>query len=235
MRISLATVFVGTWRSSMVYPGLFRRLVKDFALKIQTLILSLLGQMDASKLFIIALFDSSFLSLPEVNDILIISLSIQNPAGMPYYCFMTTLGSIVGCLLLYAVGRKGGEVLLKRKFAEHRILTVSHWYKKLGIFAVMIPSILPPPTPFKIFVLFAGAFRVSVAKFVLAITLGRGFRYFFEGFLAVKYGERAKDYMTENYPYVAVALAGGILIGFFIFYWVRRTQTSREGMKRSIL
>jgi membrane protein YqaA with SNARE-associated domain len=202
--------------------------LKEIAIRIQHFLLALLGQIDGSKLFIIALFDSSFLSLPEVNDILIVSLSIKNPQGMPYYCGMTTLGSIVGCLLLYAVGRKGGEVLLRRKFAENRILRASLWYKKYGILAVMIPSILPPPTPFKIFVLFAGAFKVSVAKFVFAIAMGRGFRYFFEGYLAVRYGEKAMDYMHENYPQIALAIVLTLISGLIIFYVIRRLRNSQQ-------
>ena len=80
---------------------------------------------------LIALFDSSFLSLPEVNDILIITLSIKNPERMLYYCTMTTLGSILGCLALFTVGRKGGQVLLRKKFAQHKIETVARWYSEV--------------------------------------------------------------------------------------------------------
>jgi membrane protein YqaA with SNARE-associated domain len=201
--------------------------LKSIALKLQQALLALLGTIDGSKLFIIALFDSSFLSLPEVNDLLIISLSIKNPHNMLYYCLMTTLGSIIGCLLLYAVGRKGGEVLLRRKFAEHRIEKVAAWYRRYGIFAVMIPSILPPPTPFKIFVLSAGAFRISVARFVFAITLGRGFRYFLEGLLAIKYGDRATEFMQRNYPSIAIGVVFAILAIALVLYSVRRSRQNR--------
>ncbi len=203
--------------------------MKSFALKLQRALLALLGTIDGSKLFVVALFDSSFLSLPEVNDLLIISLSIKNPSNMLYYCLMTTLGSITGCLLLYVVGRKGGEVLLKRRFAEHQIERVSNWYSKYGVFAVMIPSILPPPTPFKIFVLSAGAFRVSLARFVFAITLGRGFRYFFEGFLAIRYGDRASEFMQRNYPSIAIGVVAAIVIVMLAYYPTRRSRQGRSG------
>lgn len=209
---------VGTWGN----------ILKSLALKIQNFFLALTGPLGGWALLIIALFDSSFLSLPEVNDILIITLSIKNPEKMLYYCTMTTVGSILGCLALFAVGRKGGEVLLRKKFAQEQINRVSRWYSKYGIFAVMIPSILPPPTPFKIFVLFAGAFRISVSKFVLAITAGRGFRYFFEGFLAVKYGEQAKDYMHQNYPYIALGLVLVILLAGLGFFLYRRIRSAPE-------
>ena len=196
--------------------------------KLHRYLLATLGQIGGTKLFLIAMFDSSFLSLPEVNDILIVTLSIKNPDSMLYYCLMTTLGSISGCLILYAMGRKGGEVLLHRKFSKEKLERVSRWYQKYGILAVTIPSILPPPTPFKIFVLSAGAFQVSVRQFVLAITIGRGFRYFVEGFLAIQYGEKARDYMQQNYPLFAVISVIVLLVGFGAFYAFRRFRQCRS-------
>jgi membrane protein YqaA with SNARE-associated domain len=207
--------------------------LKRFAHKIETFFLALTGPLGGWGLLLIALFDSSFLSLPEVNDILIITLSIKNPDKMPYYCGMTTLGSVLGCLLLYTVGRKGGDVFLRRKFAEHRIESAGRWYNKYGILTVLVPSILPPPTPFKVFVLFAGAFQTKLSKFILAVTLGRGLRYFFEGYLAVEYGERARDYMHENYPYIALALGLAVVFGFLVFYLIRRSRPSREEISDS--
>ncbi|MCI0624322.1 MAG: VTT domain-containing protein [Acidobacteria bacterium] len=207
--------------------------MKAIALKIQSYFLALTGPLGGWALLLIALFDSSFLSLPEVNDILIITLSLKNPEKMLYYCTMTTLGSILGCLVLFTVGRKGGQVLLRKKFADEHILKVARWYAKYGVFAVMIPSILPPPTPFKIFVLFAGAFRISVGKFVFAITAGRGFRYFLEGFLAVKYGEQAKEYMHQNYPYIALGAVLVIGIGALAVFLYRRNRSAKPPPKRA--
>jgi membrane protein YqaA with SNARE-associated domain len=205
--------------------------LKAIALKIQNYFLALTAPLGGWALLLIALFDSSFLSLPEVNDILIITLSIKNPERMVYYCTMTTLGSILGCLALFSVGRKGGQVLLRKKFAQHKIETIARWYKKYGILAVMIPSILPPPTPFKIFVLFAGAFHVGVGRFIFAVTAGRGFRYFLEGFLAVEYGEAAKDYMHQNYPYIAVGLVALIFISALFYFLYRRNRTAKDPSK----
>ena len=195
--------------------------------KLQYYILAMLGQIGGMKLFLIAMFDSSFLSLPEVNDILIVTLSIKNPSSMLYYCLMTTLGSIAGCLILYAMGRKGGEVLLHRRFSKEKVERVSRWYQKYGVLSVTIPSILPPPTPFKIFVLSAGAFQVSTGQFILAITIGRGFRYFVEGVLAIQYGEKAKDYMQQNYTTFAVVAISVVIASFLAFYALRRLRPSR--------
>lgn len=205
--------------------------MKSLSLKIQNFFLALTGPLGGWALLIIALFDSSFLSLPEVNDILIVTLSIKNPDRMIYYCAMTTVGSILGCLALFQVGRKGGEVLLRKKFAQERIRQVSRWYGRYGVFAVMIPSILPPPTPFKIFVLFAGAFRISFPKFILAVSVGRGFRYFLEGILAVNYGEQTIDYLHQNYPYIALGVVLLILIVAMGVYFYRRSRNNRAQVK----
>jgi membrane protein YqaA with SNARE-associated domain len=201
--------------------------LKEIARGIQKFILAITGPLGGWGLLLIALCDSSFLSFPEVNDILIVVLSIEKPHRMLYYCAMTTIGSILGCLMLYSVGRKGGQVLLRRKFAEGRIRSISRWYSKYGVLTVMVPSILPPPTPFKIFVLFAGAFKIKLSKFILAVSVGRGFRYFFEGFLAVKYGEKAKGYM-RHYPDVAMVLGLAVALGFLIFYLLRRYRASKQ-------
>ena len=205
--------------------------MKAIALRIQNYFLALTGPLGGWALLLIALFDSSFLSLPEVNDILIITLSIKNPEKMLYYCTMTTFGSILGCLALFTVGRKGGQVLLRKKFAQHKIETIARWYKKYGILAVMIPSILPPPTPFKIFVLFAGAFRIGVGRFIFAVTAGRGFRYFLEGFLAVEYGEAAKDYMHQNYPYIALGVVALVFISALLYFLYRRKRAAKDPSK----
>ena len=203
--------------------------MKTILSKIQNFCLALTGPLGGWALLIIAFFDSSFLSFPEVNDLLIITLSIQKPERMLYYSLMTTVGSIFGCMMLFWVGRKGGEVLLRKRFAEHQIHAVSNWYNKYGIFAVIIPSILPPPTPFKIFVLFAGAFSVSTGKFIAAIAIGRGFRYFLEGYLAVRYGEQAFAYMKEYYPHIAAAMVLILLIGALTLYVWRRNLKQETG------
>ena len=196
--------------------------MKTIGLYIQEFFLELTGAASGWTLLFIAFFDSSFLSLPEVNDLLIVRLSIKSPDGMIYYCSMTTIGSIMGCLTLFYVGRKGGTLLLKKRFTPQRLERVSQWYRQFGVLAVIIPAILPPPTPFKIFVLSAGALKMSPAKFILAITVGRGFRYFLEGYLAIRYGNQALHYMLQNYPTFAWGLLAIVVFGLFTFLLIRK-------------
>src|SRR5262245_52069314 len=148
-------------------------------------------------LMVLAIGDSSFLSLPEVNDALLMTFSVNDPSSMPKLAALTTLGSVIGCVLLYSIGRKGGETLLIKRFSSERILRLRGWYQKYGMLAVIVPSLLPPPMPFKIFVLSAGAFGISVPRFLAAVSVGRGVRYFAEGLLAVMYGPVAFQFVQE--------------------------------------
>ena len=174
-------------------------------------------------LFLIAFLDSSFLSFPEVNDLLIIWLTTQHPHRMPYYALMTTLGSIAGCLALYTLARKGGETFLRKRFHERHIDRAMALFQKYGLLAVLVPSILPPPAPFKIFVLAAGVARVKLSHFIIAIAIGRGFRYFGEGLLAVWYGEAAGQFLKENARTVALTVAAVCLVGGVAYIlWQKR-------------
>ena len=182
-------------------------------------------------LFVIAALDSSFLSFPQVNDLLIIYLSTKYPERMPYYASMTTAGSLVGCFMLYAVARKGGEVFLRKRFSAARVDRGMALYQRFGLLAVVVPSLLPPPTPFKIFVLMAGAAAVAPWRFGLAVVIGRGIRYFGQGYLAVRYGERAIEMVKANGTEVGIGLAVLAMAIGLIYYLVKRqrSQPRRSG------
>jgi membrane protein YqaA with SNARE-associated domain len=157
----------------------------------------LVSVMGGGGLFAVAFFDSSVLSFPFVTDGLVIQLSISVPAKMPYYAAMAAAGSLAGCIWLYLLAKKGGEAYFRRH-ASGRADQVKNWVESHAFLSVFIPAILPPPFPFKIFVLAEGVFQVPLRTFVLAILLGRGLRYFVEGILAVRYGEDAIRFMTAH-------------------------------------
>jgi membrane protein YqaA with SNARE-associated domain len=175
-------------------------------------------------LFVVAFLDSSFLSLPQINDLLVILMVIQHPERMAYYAAMATLGSMTGCFVLYFLARKGGEVFLRRRFHERHIERGLALVRRHGLLAVLVPAILPPPSPFKIFVLLAGVSRVSPARFGAAVATGRGFRYFGEGLLAVWYGEQAMDFLRENGRGVALGVAAVVLVGGVAYGLLRRRR-----------
>jgi membrane protein YqaA with SNARE-associated domain len=178
-------------------------------------------------LFIVAALDSSFLSFPQVNDLLIIFLSTRNPQWMPYYAAMTTAGSLLGCFILYGLAWRGGDVFLRRRFSGARVERGLALYQRHGLLAVVVPSLLPPPTPFKLFVLLAGAARVSPWKFGSAILVGRGIRYFGQGYLAVLYGEQAAAIVRQHGTTVGIVLAAGAL-GIGLGYYVVARRRGRR-------
>jgi membrane protein YqaA with SNARE-associated domain len=174
-------------------------------------------------LFLIAFLDSSFLSFPEVVDLLIIWMTTRHKALVLYYATLATLGSIAGCLALYLVARKGGEAFLRKRFHERHVDRALSAFRRHGLLAVIVPSLLPPPAPFKVFVLAAGVAEVRPVHFTAAIAIGRGLRYFGEGFLALWYGERAITFMRDNATPVSLVLAIAILaLGVGWALWRRR-------------
>ena len=178
-------------------------------------------------MFVIALLDSSFLSFPQVNDLLIIVLSTKNPERMPYYAAMTTAGSLIGCFMLYGAARRGGEVFMRKRFKGAFVDRGMKLYQRFGLLAVVVPALLPPPVPFKLFVLLAGAAAVSPWQFGVAILIGRGIRYFGQGYLAVLYGERALELVKEYGSEIGIGLAVlAVLAGIVIA--VRRGRRPAE-------
>ncbi len=175
-------------------------------------------------LTIVAFFDSSFLSLPEVSDALTVLLTARNPSFWWYYAMMTTLGSVAGCYALYSLGRKGGEAFLRRRMRERHVEWGMALFKRHGMLAIIVPSLLPPPMPFKLFVLIAGIVDVRPLTFVGAVVLGRGFRYGIEAWLAYRYGAQALTFIRENLPAVSIGVAVGLtLFAIAIMIWQRRT------------
>jgi membrane protein YqaA with SNARE-associated domain len=173
-------------------------------------------------LFIISYLDSSFLSFPQVCDALIVLLTVRHESRMLYYAAATTLGSIAGCFTLYLVGRKGGEALLRKRFTQGSIDRAMDMFRRYGILAIVVPSLLPPPMPFKVFVLGAGVARVGPYQFLLAVSIGRGIRYFGEGFLALWYGEEALVFLRDHADTVGLWFGLAVLAGGVIFVLLRR-------------
>jgi membrane protein YqaA with SNARE-associated domain len=158
-------------------------------------------------LFLIAFLDSSVLTFPVINDLLLIDLSIHFPARMPYYAAMTTIGSVAGCSFLYFLARKGGEATF-RKHAGARAERVRAWITRNGFLSILVTALLPPPTPFKLFVIAAGALELPFSSFGLGLLAARGFRFFGEGFLAVRYGDQATQFLlTHKLEVSGIALA----------------------------
>ncbi len=177
-------------------------------------------------LFGIALLDSALIPLPAGPDVVMILLTLQHPAWMPIYAVAATLGSVAGCIILYYISRKAGRRALER-FSEKKQAKVKGLIDRYGALSVLIASVLPPPFPFKLFVITSGVFRVNILLFSLAIALGRAVRFFLEGFLAVQYGDRAEILFKQYFPWIGLGLAILIILGFVArLIWKKRLNQS---------
>ena len=181
----------------------------------------------APGLLLISFLDSSVLSFPIINDFLLIELSIQHPARMPLYALMAATGSVLGCVVLYFLARMGGEAYFHRK-AGARAHAIRHWVERNGFGGMLIAALLPPPTPFKIFVFAAGVFEAPVLGFSAAITLARLFRYFGVGYLAVRYGADALPYLAAHKLQVTVLVIGLVTVSYGLSRWILRHRPHHD-------
>jgi membrane protein YqaA with SNARE-associated domain len=189
------------------------------------------GSFGGVGLLLVAFLDSSVFTFPVINDLLVIHLSIKSPAKMPYYALMATLGSLAGCVFLYFLARKGGEIAFRHHAGPHadRIHT---WVNRNGFLTILIAAMLPPPLPLKPFVLAAGVFEVPLRAFTLALVLARALRYFGEGYFAIRYGTEAIHYLGKHK--LQITLIG--LVAVVGVYWISRSffPAMRRGKKSSL-
>jgi len=179
-------------------------------------------------LFTVAFLDSSFISLPQINDILVVLMVTAHKSWMVYYALMATAGSIVGCYVIYYLADRGGAAFVRKRLKPGHIERTLALYQRHGLLALMVPALLPPPAPFKLFVIAAGLANVRPLQFVLAIAVARGLRYLALGILAIYYGDAALDLMRTHGRAVALGLVGLIMAGVAI-WWLRsrkRTQVT---------
>jgi membrane protein YqaA with SNARE-associated domain len=174
-------------------------------------------------LFVVALLDSTFVPLPSSADALMIVLATAHPSWMLLYAFMATAGSALGCWILYLVSRRAGARALNR-FSERKQHRVKSLIERYDMIAVLVATLLPPPFPFKLFVVTAGVFRFSLLRFMLAIIAGRAFRFLLEGYFAVRYGAQAKEILAKYYPWIGLGLVAAILVFVLVKRWLKPDQ-----------
>ena len=173
-------------------------------------------------LFAVAFLDASFLSLPQINDLLVVVMVTEHKDRMLYYAAMATFGSVAGCYAIYYLAEKGGEAFLRKRLKAGNIERALAAYKRNVLLALMIPALLPPPAPFKLFVLAAGVAKVHPLQFVTALTVARGARYVALGVLAIYYGDTALELMRTHGRIVALVVVGILVAGAAGLWLLRR-------------
>jgi membrane protein YqaA with SNARE-associated domain len=149
-------------------------------------------------MILVGALDSSLLSLPEINDYLVVARCYTHPHAVFFFPMFAAVGSVLGCLLLYTILKRGGLAVLHRRFKLEHVQRVERVYARFGILALAVPALLPPPMPFKIFIATAGALQFPRRRFLLTVLVARSLRYYTEGVLAVYYGERVLRFLRDN-------------------------------------
>ena len=187
----------------------------------------------APAMIIIGALDSSLLSLPEINDYLVVGRCFKDPNAAFYFPLFAATGSVLGCNLLYTIVRRGGQAVLRKRFNLENIKRVEKAYERFGFLAIGIPAILPPPLPFKIFVATAGALEYPRWKFLLTVMIARSVRYYVEGILAVYYGRRVLLFIRDNGLVVVSIVATLVLIGLIIYFLINRRRSATTQTERT--
>jgi membrane protein YqaA with SNARE-associated domain len=172
----------------------------------------------------VALLDSSTIPVPMDA---ILAVWIWNDKGHFWlYCLMASAGSAVGGLLPYALGRAGGELFILKRVNRERYEQLRLRFEKQEFLAMAIPSALPPPTPWKLFVFAAGVFEMRVIPFMLSVFTGRLVRWLILSLLVLKLGPGAVLIVAHHALTVFLAVAG--LGGLWFFWWWTKKRRTGE-------
>lgn len=189
--------------------------------------------MGAPGLFLAAFLDSSFLSLPEISDILMVTSSAARPELTWLYALSTVAGSVSGCLALYWVARRGGEPFLVRRFGQARVDRTRAVFDRFGVLTLAVPAMLPPPVPLKIFVLAAGGFGYPLPRFVLTLAAARLLRFAFWGAMGAVYGTHALDMLRAAEPWIRrnawmLLPALAAIVMAWVVWWLREPKAAAD-------
>jgi membrane protein YqaA with SNARE-associated domain len=177
-------------------------------------------------LFTIAFLDSVMIPMPGGVDAVLLLLAASRPSWMLIYVAAATVGSTLGCVVLYRISQRAGKRALSR-FSESKQKRVKDLIDRYDVMSVLVASLLPPPFPFKLFVVSSGVFRLNIVRFTIAIAVGRTFRYLLEGYIAAHYGDHAKEILSRYYPTIGVTLAVLVIV-FFVARALMRQSAKSE-------
>lgn len=179
-----------------------------------------------------AAVDAAFLGMPL--DAIVAGYSYADPKRFLLYAAMAGLGSALGSVVIYLIGYKGGEVLLVKRIGQQRLDRIKASFERHQFWAIMFPSMLPPPTPFKLFVLSAGVAEMSFPRFLLAIFFGRLIRFSVVSLIVIRYGPQILDFVGgvfhHHLRYLIAVVAVAILIGWWTWR-LRKKRRTNEVLK----
>ncbi|MGA2607619.1 MAG: VTT domain-containing protein [Terriglobia bacterium] len=179
-------------------------------------------------LFAMSFLDSSFVPFPGINDLALIVLAGQHPARAPFYAFMSTVGSLLGCYVVYGIARSGGRLAGGKSSSTKG--SARRWLERNDLVAMLVMCLLPPPAPLKIFVITAGALRMNALNFGVALLLGRSLRFAAEAWLGARYGAQAEAYLKKNLGWTSLVTIL-LVIGLTLLsrWWTGRGAARPDG------
>ncbi len=189
---------------------------------------AILQPLGAWGVFAVAALDGAAVGLPM--DVVVGGYVAQNHARLLIYVVMAATGSALGSLVVYAIGYKGGEELLRKRVSAERFEKLHEAFDKHPFWSLMFPAMLPPPTPFKLFVLASAVAEMSIGHFLLAIFLGRTVRFLLLGILVVKFGpgivQTLRTFFGHHFYWVLIAA----VVGLAAWLVVRRWKKGRRSL-----
>jgi len=162
-------------------------------------------------LLVISFLDSAAIPMAGGPDAVIVLLSWRSPAMTYLIVLAAAIGSTLGCLVLYGIGKKGGAKALSR-FSAERVAWIERKMQEYGSWAVFAAVMAPPPFPTKPFILAAGVLQAGKRRFAASVFAGRLVRYSLLGYLGAKFGDQSAKIIKSHYPEIFIALLCGILL-----------------------
>jgi membrane protein YqaA with SNARE-associated domain len=200
--------------------------IQHIFLRYTAFLWAILAPLGAWGVFVVAALDGAAVGLPM--DLVIGGYVAQNHARLLLYVLMGAAGSALGSLVIYAIGYKGGEELLRKRVTPERFEKLHAAFEKHPFWSLMFPAMLPPPTPFKLFALGAAVAEMSIGHFLLAIFLGRTVRFLVLGILVVKFGpgvvHTLRTFFSHHFHWVLIAVAVGLAVWLAVMRWKSRRQ-----------
>ncbi len=190
------------------------------------LILGLLKPLGIWGVLGFAAVDAAFLGMPL--DAIVAGYAYADPKRFLLYAAMGAAGSALGSIVIYLIGYKGGEVFLVKRIGEARFARIRANFEKHEFLAIMLPSMLPPPTPFKLFVLSAGVAEMSFGRFLAAIFFGRLLRFSLVSLIVILYGPEILGFVggvVHNHLRYLIAF---LAVTALAAWWIWRLQKRRS-------
>ena len=172
----------------------------------------------------IAVLDSS--SIPVPMDAILALYVWNDKRHFWVYCLMAAAGSALGGLLPYGLGRAGGELFLLKRINRAKFEKMRDRFQLQEFLAVMIPSMMPPPAPWKMFIFASGVFEMRIPVFLLAVFVGRMLRWLALSLLVLKLGPGAVD-LVARHAVPAVTAVGVLAVAGFAWWWIRKKRSGK--------